>query len=142
MRQLTTNNLRLLKLNEGFRGRPYKDTVGKWTIGYGRNLTDVPLTEDEAAYLSVPLFQQAQDYIERNYPWTVLLDEVRYAALVDLCYNLGTKGFSRFRKFLAAMELGDYEEAETQLKLSKWWTQVGVRGPRIANMIVTGRWPW
>lgn len=142
MRQLTQNNLRLLKLNEGFRGRPYKDTVGKWTIGYGRNLTDNPLTEDEAAYLSVPYFQEAQKLLQDHYVWATLLDDVRYAALLDLIYNLGPGKFSKFLKFLHAMEIGDYEEAAAQLERSLWWRQVGTRGPRIANMIVTGQWPW
>ena len=33
-----------IKRHEGFRSKPYKDTVGKTTIGYGRNLDDVAST--------------------------------------------------------------------------------------------------
>lgn len=36
-----------LKVEEGFRSKPYKDTVGELTIGYGRNLHGLPLTEKE-----------------------------------------------------------------------------------------------
>ena len=36
-----------LTRHEGFRGRPYTDTTGHLTIGYGRNLTDRPLTRDD-----------------------------------------------------------------------------------------------
>ena len=36
-----------LKVEEGFRSTPYKDTVGQLTIGYGRNLHGLPLTEKE-----------------------------------------------------------------------------------------------
>ena len=35
----------LTKINEGLRSKPYVDTVGKVTIGVGRNLTDRGLSE-------------------------------------------------------------------------------------------------
>ena len=37
-----------LMIDEGFRSKPYSDTVGKLTIGYGRNLDDVGITRNEA----------------------------------------------------------------------------------------------
>ena len=37
--------------DEGLRLRPYADTVGKTTIGVGRNLTDVGISHDEALAL-------------------------------------------------------------------------------------------
>ena len=40
-----------LKMEEGFRSRPYYDTQKKITIGYGRNLNGLPLTKTEFAYL-------------------------------------------------------------------------------------------
>lgn len=36
-----------IKEHEGFRSTPYKCTAGKWTIGYGRNLSDVGLSAKE-----------------------------------------------------------------------------------------------
>ena len=38
----------MLKRHEGFRAFPYLDTVGKLTIGYGRNLSDVGISIEEA----------------------------------------------------------------------------------------------
>ena len=40
-----------LRLHEGVEHKPYVDTVGKTTIGVGRNLDDVGLTDDEIDYL-------------------------------------------------------------------------------------------
>ncbi|MBF0232286.1 MAG: lysozyme, partial [Desulfamplus sp.] len=37
--------------DEGYRRHPYKCTAGKLTIGYGRNLDDVGISEQEAQYL-------------------------------------------------------------------------------------------
>ena len=36
-----------VKKHEGFETKPYKDTVGKLTIGYGRNLEDNPLSVEQ-----------------------------------------------------------------------------------------------
>ena len=36
-----------LMVDEGVRKKPYKDTVGKWSIAVGRNLDDVGLYDNE-----------------------------------------------------------------------------------------------
>ena len=43
--------LKQLKMEEGFRSKPYYDTQNKITIGYGRNLSGLPLTKREFSYL-------------------------------------------------------------------------------------------
>ena len=43
--------LKELKMEEGFRSKPYYDTQKKITIGYGRNLDGLPLTDTEFSYL-------------------------------------------------------------------------------------------
>ena len=40
-----------LKRHEGFRAKPYQCSANKTTIGYGRNLQDVGITEGEAVSL-------------------------------------------------------------------------------------------
>lgn len=40
-----------LKRHEGFSAKPYFCTANKLTIGYGRNLDDVGITESEASEL-------------------------------------------------------------------------------------------
>ena len=45
-----------LKIDEGFRGKPYRCTAGKLTIGFGRNLDDVGASVAESEMmLSVDL---------------------------------------------------------------------------------------
>ena len=41
----------MLKRHEGLRLKPYQDTIGKLTIGYGRNLDDRGISKEEAEYL-------------------------------------------------------------------------------------------
>ena len=40
-----------LIIDEGIKLKPYTDSVGKLTIGVGRNLNDVGISEDEARFL-------------------------------------------------------------------------------------------
>ena len=40
--------IKMIKRHEGLRLKPYKCTAGKTTIGYGRNLTNVGISESEA----------------------------------------------------------------------------------------------
>ena len=40
-----------LKEDEGLRLKPYRCTAKKLTIGYGRNIEDVGITEEEANHL-------------------------------------------------------------------------------------------
>jgi GH24 family phage-related lysozyme (muramidase) len=64
------------------------------------------------------------------------LTDTRKRACADLCYNLGEGGLSKFVRFIAAMKAGNYNLAGQSLRDSKWFTQVGRRGPNIIMMIV------
>lgn len=132
---------RLLKLNEGVKFKPYRCTAGKMSIGVGRNLDDVGISAAEAEMLLANDIARASADVRTLAPWSDALDEVRRAALVDLCFNLGAAGLAKFKRFLAAMERGDWPDAATELRNSKWWHQVGDRGPRAERMVLTGRWP-
>lgn len=137
----TMNAAELIKHHEGLRLKPYLCTAGKYSIGYGRNLDDRGVSVDEADYLLANDISAARESLTANLPWFVQLDGVRQAALVDLCFNLGWQGLGRFRRFLAAMGRGDYAGAGAELVDSRWYVQVGQRGPRIVRMIQLGVWP-
>ena len=58
-----------LVIHEGMRLKPYKDSVGKLTIGVGRNLDDVGITEVEALELLENDIHRVMDDLDRNVPW-------------------------------------------------------------------------
>jgi len=132
---------RLLTLNEGERLKPYTDTVGKLTIGVGRNLTDVGITHDEAMLLLDNDIAQVHAQIAGWATWFHDLDVVRQLAVMDLAFNLGFRRFLTFRATIAALAQKDFETAARQLEASLWYRQVGRRGPRIVAMIRTGELP-
>lgn len=127
--------------HEGLRLKPYKDSVGILTIGVGRNLDDVGISHEEAmALLDHDIVAHVSQLVS-EYPWFEELDGIRQRALVDLHFNMGSARLAGFRRFLAAMARADYATAGTQLVASKWYEQVGRRGPRIVAMVETGEAP-
>jgi lysozyme len=126
--------------DEGIRLKLYQDTRGKWTIGVGRDLSDVGISEAEAMVLLANDVQEATKSLQQAFPWTTALDDVRFGALANMCFNLGVGGLSGFRLFLAAMQQGNWEEAKTEMLDSAWAEQVGARAQRLALQIETGIW--
>lgn len=138
---LNTKLQNLLARHEGLRLTPYQDTVGKWTIGYGRNLDDKGITESEAEFLMTNDIIEVSEELDRRIDFWNSLDLVRKAALTDMAFNLGIRGLLGFKKMLAAMRVADWQEAARQALDSKWSKQVGQRSWDIADMIITGHWP-
>lgn len=124
--------------DEGIRLKPYRCTAGRLTIGCGRNLDDVGISEDEARVLLANDIEKCKAQLNKALPWWVLLDDVRKRALINLCFNLGIGGLLGFKNTLAAIKAKDWPRASAGLLSSKWATQVGPRAQRIAKMMRTG----
>ena len=129
-----------LQRHEGVRLKPYVDTVGKLTIGVGRNLTDRGLSYDEVDVLLANVIETARTDCERTFAWFAALDSVRQCALVNLCFNLGLTRLLSFRHALSAMALQDYALAADEFFDSKWARQVGQRAVEVTGQIRTGEW--
>lgn len=132
------NQLRAMLIRqEGLRLKPYVDSVGKITIGVGRNLTDTGILESEA-YILLDNDILAATNEAQSFPFFAKLDSVRQDVLVDLVFNMGLPRVRGFVKMLAALADGDWEEAAAQMRDSKWATQVGNRALELAQMIRSG----
>ncbi|SIT68805.1 MULTISPECIES: lysozyme [Burkholderiaceae] len=78
-----------LSRDEGRRLKPYLDTVGKTTIGVGRNLTDVGIAESECDLLLENDVMRSVVWLDRHLPWWRSLDAVRQRVLINMAFNLG-----------------------------------------------------
>ena len=126
--------------HEGYRQYAYRDTVGKLTIGYGRNLDDVGVSRLEAEFLLEQDIDKAILGLVQGYDWFERLSSVRQAVLVNMAFNLGGAGLAQFRNTLAMMASGDYDGAANGMLNSKWAGQVKGRATELARMMRSGAW--
>ena len=105
--------LDMLMLHEGLELKPYKCTADKTTIGVGRNLQDVGITEDEAKYLLQNDIDRILKEVEH---WSFLekLNEPRQAVILDMVFNMGVTRFNAntWVKTFAAIKNEEWDEAK------------------------------
>lgn len=126
--------------DEGIRLKPYKDTVGKLTIGTGRNLDDVGITDAEARFLLLNDISKVRLGLLTKLPWTSMLDDARRGVLENMAFNMGVDGLTQFKNTLSLIQKGDYDKASVEMLESKWASQVGDRAKRLSNQLRTGDW--
>jgi lysozyme len=114
-----------LVAHEGLRLKPYLCPAGKTTIGVGRNLQDVGISEAEAAMLLEHDIDHCIHDLANTFLWFEPLDPLRQRVWVDLCFNMGIGRLKDFKKAAAAMQAKDYQHAAAELKDSAWYRQVG-----------------
>lgn len=126
--------------HEGLSLKPYTDTVGKLTIGFGRNLSDNGITRSEALLLLDHDIDDAMQDLMARFPWTATLDTVRFAVLVEMCFNLGISRLAGFKNTLRCVEQGQYDKAADGMLASKWASQVKGRAITMARQMRSGAW--
>lgn len=138
----TRNNLvKNIKGAEGLRLKAYRDTVGKLSIGYGRNLDANGISKAEAEILLANDIADAIDDVTYRLPFVERLNEVRQDVLFEMCFNLGIQKLMGFSNTLRYVEAHEYEKAAENMLKSKWATQVKGRAKRLAEMMRTGEYP-
>ncbi|MEA2061032.1 MAG: glycoside hydrolase family protein [Thermodesulfobacteriota bacterium] len=130
--------------HEGLELKPYKCPAGKLTIGVGRK----GITEQEAVMLLENDIQECiadlqkifqddqgnQDNQDKENRFDKL-PEPAQRVLVDMRFNLGFKGFRKFKKMIKAVRQQDFTTAAKEMKDSLWYTQVGKRAETLAEMM-------
>ena len=127
-----------LTRHEGIRLKPYHDSVGKLTLGIGRNIEDIGISEEEALILLrndiLRVSKDLTDHIE----WWSSLDEPRRLVLMNMAFNIGITRLLLFHKMLTALQSGDYQKAANEMKDSEWYRQIGSRALELENQMRTG----
>lgn len=143
---------RLIKRHEGLRLKVYDDAnglpikagsivAGHPTIGYGRNVAVRGLSAAEAEMLLLHDLATAETGARAfaNGAWSGLGD-VRKAALVDMCHQLGPGGLLAFRDMRLAVQSGDWDTAASEALDSKVARDKNTAGrwKELAGMLKTG----
>lgn len=133
---------RELTLDEGKKNKVYKCSAGKNTIGIGRNLDDVGLSDEEISFLLRNDISRVCADLDRELPWWRQLSEARQRVLANMCFNMGIgnekAGLLSFKNTLAAVREGRFKDAAAGMLASKWASQVGARAERLAQMMEVG----
>lgn len=126
--QLSEKAIKLLIKWEGLEFRPYRDSVGKWTVGIGHLMTEYPfvvlrgkridlsgnnaLTIDQVMELK---WQDAERFEKAvNNSVTVPLTQDQFDALVIFAFNIGEGAF-RSSTLLKALNRGNYDAVPQEL---------------------------
>ena len=139
--QISDPELRdLIKQHEGVKLMPYRDSVGKLTIGVGHNLSDLGLP------ISIVENLFDHDLVNVMDSYCVIFDSAvrselsynRQLVLLVMIFNLGEMGFRRFAKLIKAINSRNYNEAAAEMEDSKWFGQVGSRAVELQQMMIKG----
>lgn len=106
-----------IKLHEGFRGYPYKDTKGLLTVGYG---TLFPLTKDEASLLLSWRLNKIIGRLDKKLPWLKQQPKEVREVIYEMSYQMGVNGVIGFKDTLAYLKARDYKNASVEMLDSKW----------------------
>lgn len=129
-----------LKLDEGVRLKPYRDTMSKTTIGTGRNLTDVGISMDENDFMLNNDIHIALEDIQL-YDWFMGLDPPRQLVVLCMMFNMGPLKFKQFQNMIRDIESNDYQSAAMEMANSAWAGEVGNRAVVYEQIMRTGILP-
>lgn len=135
--------------DEGFRSHIYDDATGKGivpgvtvvghpTVGSGFALDVDGITPDENDYLLTNRVLRADAAAGAAFSWYAGVPELRRRVVLEMIYNLGIAGFSKFHSMIAAVQVGDWAAAGAEMLNSAWATQVGDRAKRLSDQMITG----
>lgn len=127
-----------VKLHEGFRDVVYKDSLGKRTIGYGHLCVEDHWEDDkkyEKEYLD-EIFNKDFDNAHHN-ALTLIenrpINDVAKEVIIEMVFQLGIGGVSKFKNMWKALDSEDYGEASFQMLDSLWAKQTPARAGKLAG---------
>ena len=136
--QHKTTEITQLMMDEGFRKCVYKDSRGLATIGFGHLMLPIDTYRCIDYRKAIELLRSDYDYasnsVDTKYPW--VKGEARLV-LINMTYQMGQSGVSKFEKTLENLENKSYDDAAIELLDSKWANQTPKRALRLAGRIMS-----
>ena len=124
-----------IKKHEGFRARVYQCTEGYDTIGYGFAIKDLELTEHIADQILMKKLSELNLKIIDRFKWYFTSPQKVQDVVVNMCYQMGISGFSKFKKTIYYLETEQYEEAADEMLDSLWHKQTPNRSKELRDII-------
>ena len=124
-----------IKQHEGFRSKVYDDSLGIPTIGYGFAIKDLELEEDICDMILERKLSILKERIEKKFQWYRYMPQEIKDVVVEMCYQLGVYGFSRFKKTKAYIQNKQWEAASVEMLDSRWAEQTPGRAREMSNRV-------
>lgn len=136
---MSDRKIERIKKFEGYKRKPYLDTKGYWTAGFGHNLDANPLE----GWLMAELFKrvrwnssrEAEEFwtlvleddtqwleaeLETVFPFYPVLPSQVQAVYVDMLYNMGMQALKQFNRMHMYVDEEDWDEAASELLYSRY----------------------
>ena len=124
-----------IKLHEGFRSKPYKCTEGYLTIGYGQRLDYIEVDEETAEKWLMEKVDKIKNKLDLKFSWYSKAPQEVQDIVVNMSYQMGVSGFSKFKKTIKYLEQGLYHKASTEMLDSLWSRQTPERSKELSERL-------
>ena len=132
--------------HEGLRTSMYLDSLGKATVGIG-HLVQPHERERFAEGVEIPMEEILEIFemdLNRAAAGADMLIEDKIGhdvpqqlgeVILEMVFQLGTTGVSKFLKFFKALRVKDYKTAAAEMKDSRWHSQTPKRCEHLAEIV-------
>ena len=124
-----------IKESEGFRSTVYKCTEGYDTIGYGFAIKDLVMSEDIAHKILFAKIAELKLSIQQKFPCIDDLPNEVQEVIIEMCYQMGVSGFSKFKKTIKLLEAKEFKKASKEMLNSKWAKQTPNRAKKLSEIV-------
>ena len=129
------NLIENIKESEGFVSHVYNDSLGIPTIGYGFAIKDLILDEDIAEEILLRKVKNLAQRVQNKFDWFNTAPDIIKEVVVEMCYQLGLGGFSKFKLTISYLEKENYLEASKEMLDSKWAKQTPNRAKKLSKIV-------
>ena len=129
------NLIEQIKESEGFRPTVYQCTEGYDTIGYGFAIKDLVLGEDICEIILERKIAELKLRIQQKLPFYDDMPEKAQDVIVEMCYQMGINGFSKFKKTIDHLMRKDYKAASVEMLDSRLAKQTPNRAKKLSNQM-------
>ena len=134
-----SNLIEQIKESEGFRSKVYQCTEGFDTIGYGFAIKDLVLGEDICDMILERKIAELKLRIQQKLPFYEGMPETVQDVIVEMCYQMGVYGFSKFSKTIDHLMRKDFVAASKEMLDSRWAKQTPNRAKKLSDYVKYAR---
>ena len=130
-----------IKVHEGFRNTVYLDTLSNKTIGWGHLCTKDEIWEEGKEYSEEELHRVFITDLNRAIDGAnklchdIKLPELAKEIIIEMTFQLGTGGLSKFKKFWKFLREGKFFDASCEMLDSRWAKQTPNRAAELSELM-------